>query len=207
MRSIIRNRLVFFIESLNNIKYILFVSFILFLIFFGLGSYGANSTFGSMSLTLSNNTGCTISTYTFTQTVGNSADYQINIGHSVTITFPSGTDASTFTGGTFKGIAISGATVTATQISFSAPAQVKKSIEFSIVLNGITNGESISGNCTVVTANASLGTNTGTYAFITTSCACAPITSLPWSENFDAVSTPSLPNCWTIEDNSAPSDD
>jgi len=31
--------------------------------------------------------------------------------------------------------------------------------------------------------------------------------TVPYKEHFDAVSTPDLPSCWTIEDNSAPSDD
>ena len=35
---------------------------------------------------------------------------------------------------------------------------------------------------------------------------CSSLT-VPWAENFDNVSTPDLPDCWTIEDNSAPNDD
>ncbi len=158
-----------------------------------------DSTFGTTSLSLSDQTGCSTAIYTFTQTLGGNGDFQINVGHNVTIIFPSGTDASTFTGGTFNGGTISGATTTATQITFTAPSQVKKNNTFTIVLNGITNGNNLSDNCTVSTANASSGTNSATYAFTTNACPCSAVSSFPWTENFDGLTTPNFPSCWLME--------
>ncbi len=39
-----------------------------------------------------------------------------------------------------------------------------------------------------------------------TTQSCSNVT-VPWSENFDGVTDPNMPDCWTIEDNSAPDDD
>ncbi len=36
---------------------------------------------------------------------------------------------------------------------------------------------------------------------------CATITAFPWTEDFDGETTPAMPACWAIEDNSAPDDD
>lgn len=47
--------------------------------------------------------------------------------------------------------------------------------------------------------------STGVTGNATTNC--GTISTFPWSQNFDGVTTPTMPNCWTIEDNSAPTDD
>ena len=169
--------------------------------------FSADISFTSPSLSLTDNTGCNATTYTFSQLVPNNNDYKINSGAAVTINFPAGTDASTFTGGTFSGSTITGATANSTQITFSAPTNVGKNTTFEIILNGITNGNSLSDNCTISIVNNSSGLDTGTYSFTTTSCACAAISAFPWSEDFDSETTPNMPTCWVIEDNGAASDD
>ena len=39
----------------------------------------------------------------------------------------------------------------------------------------------------------------GNWATTTFTTACAPITTLPWIENFDALATPAFPPCWSEE--------
>lgn len=165
----------------------------------------ADGNFETTSLVLSDQTGCSQTTYTFSQDVPNNNNLTIDAGNSVVITFPAGTDASSFTGGTFYGTTITGATATATQILFNAPIQVKKNNTFTIVLNGITNAESISANCSVSTGNTSGGINSGTYAFTTNACPCSTITAFPWTEDFEATS--STLSCWTVDDNNTDSDE
>ena len=36
---------------------------------------------------------------------------------------------------------------------------------------------------------------------------CTPITAFPWSEDFESVSTPDIPNCWSIMNNNSDSDE
>ena len=44
----------------------------------------------------------------------------------------------------------------------------------------------------------------GPFEFTT---ACGAISTFPWVEDFDGETTPDMPSCWLIEDNSAPNDD
>ncbi|PLX11336.1 MAG: hypothetical protein C0594_03820 [Marinilabiliales bacterium] len=127
--------------------------------------------FFSNSVTIGSTNGCAVTTYTFTQKTINDASVQAATGKQCTITFPVGTDASTFTNGTFDGNGILGATATGNTIVFSIPSAVAAKHQFDIVLNDITNGDNISGNASVVIVN-DLGTNdyASNYAISTTLC-------------------------------------
>ncbi len=130
-----------------------------------------NSTYNNTSVVLSNSTGCATSTYTFTQRTDNDKKVRHQSGvATATITFPAGTDASTFTSGTCNGSAITIFTATATTFTFTFPAAVGKNRTFTIVLNGITNGDNLNANATISASNTSSGQNTGTYPFTTTAC-------------------------------------
>ncbi len=43
------------------------------------------------------------------------------------------------------------------------------------------------------------GATFGNWATVTFTTACAPIATLPWIENFDSVTTPAFPPCWSEE--------
>jgi hypothetical protein len=146
---------------------------VLFLVL-SLNSFSANCTYTTTGLALSNTTGCAISTYTFTQKTCNNNDFRHNTANSCTITFPAGTNASTFTSITWDGTAVTNVTtVTATTLTFDVPSAIGKNSSFDIVVNGVTNGNNINSNCSVTADNTSSGTNTSDpadYNFTTTVC-------------------------------------
>jgi len=138
----------------------------------------ADCTYLATSVSVSNNTGCLSTTYTFTQTTCNHNDFKHTSGggESCTITFPAGTDASTYTSITWDGTPVLTVTTTsATILTFIIPSAVGKNNSFDIIVNGVTNGASISSNCTVSADNNSGGTNSeSAYNFSTSACLSSP---------------------------------
>ena len=137
-------------------------------------AYSKNYTVPWTSVVLSNPAQSAVSNYTLTAfnpagPVGSAATVTPTCcsyipgtaGDSVIIIFPTGTNASTFTSGTFNGSPISGQVVTATSIRFIAPASVNKGTSFQVVLNGITNPSvtEIYHNLKMTVFNGAGGTN------------------------------------------------
>ncbi len=155
---------------------------ILFFIIFVLGAlnnqlFAANYTFLNQTLTLSNTTGCALSSYSFSQKTDNFNSAKINTGATVTIVFPAGVNISTATmaGSTFRGTAIAtGWTISGQTLTFTTPINVGKNVTFSIVIANITNGNNTSANATVSMPNQSGGTSSGTYVVVSTSCPIIP---------------------------------
>lgn len=107
--------------------------------------------------------GCSGS-YTISLNVASSALNNMASGATVSITFnaATGIDATTCTGGTYNGTAIGSMTLTATTINFSAPVARTSGAAFTIVLNGIIHGPSVSAGTVSVSVTATVGSNTGT---------------------------------------------
>jgi hypothetical protein len=192
---------------INRIKII--ITFLAFLLISTISF--AQTAYVSPSVVLTDNTGCATTTYTFTQTVGSNNADKHNTGDFCTIDFPVGTDASTCTSGNVDADPIVFTTRTATQITFNLPAGIAKNATFLIILNGITNGESISGidNATIFCVNNSDPvTNTATYTITTTICPCidpsglgagsitTTAAAISWTENGSATT-------WDIEYNTS----
>jgi hypothetical protein len=139
--------------------------------------FAVNYTFSNRSLTLSNTTGCAISSYTFSQKTANNNNAKISSGVTVTVVFPAGVNISTATmaGSTFKGTAITaGWTISGQTLTFTSPINVGKDRTFSIVIANVTNGGSTNANATVSMPNQSGGTSSGTYLVTTTACPTIP---------------------------------
>lgn len=143
----------------------------------------ANFTYanGSSSVSIANNTGCAVTTYTFTQKTADNGDAKIAVGANISYTFPAGTNVSTATmaGSSFNGAAITtGWTISGQTISFQAPAAVGKKKTFTVVFANITNGNNISAlNASTSHANTSSGINSysgNSFAITTTACPTVP---------------------------------
>ena len=125
-------------------------------------AFAANFTVTWTSITLSNSCAGTASAYTLAATNTNNANAVMNLGVTVTINFPAGTDATNCTTGTYFGTAIGVIThVSNTQITFASPIAVPVNTAFTVVLNNVTNMAAGTSNLLVMTApNNSAGTNT-----------------------------------------------
>lgn len=127
-----------------------------------------NTNLVGATTTLSSNAAGAPSNYTLKCKIKNKNGANIAVGNTVTYTFPAGTNATTITSATFAGTTVPFGTITstATTISFPAPTTVNKNTNFTTVMNGITNPATIgSYRASVVTANSSGGTNTGSNIF------------------------------------------
>ncbi len=172
--------------------YILFINILLLSV--PLISYSTDFVYDApVNLSISDDNGCNTSTYTFTQKTNNDGNATHTTSNICTITFPTGTDATTFTSGTwYNSTPIVGATTTATTITFTVPEAVPKKKEFIIVLNGITNGDNLSNTCSISCTNSSGGVNTATYNLTTTAC------TGPGSNSASTVTlTPGTQQCGT----------
>lgn len=156
-------------------KKIILITFL----FFSLNVFCADVLFiGSPSVSPTDNTGCAVTSYTFTQTTPNTNAGKINPLVTCTVTFPAGVNLTTATmaGSTFKGSAILlGWVVLGQTITFTTPVGVGKNVSFNIVIANVTNGASTSANASVYCDN-----NGGdrdyftTYAITTTACPVIP---------------------------------
>ena len=161
-------------KTFNLFKSLFFITTV---IGFSITASAANYPFTASSIALTNNTGCSLSNYTFSQTTDNVNGAKITAGATVTIVFPAGVNISTATmaGSTFKGNAISaGWTIVGQTLTFSAPVNVGKAVSFNIKIANITNGPSTSANATVSIINNSGGNDTGSYLITTTACPVIP---------------------------------
>lgn len=132
-----------------------------------------NFSFTAPSLTLCNDLRCAKSGYTLTQTIPANAYAKVPNGKIFTITFPAGTDATSWSSGTYNGTAINMGTATkaATTITFLTPVSVNSGATFNIVLYGIQNGVVSGGNATTSVPNVSGGINSAsTYTYSTVAC-------------------------------------
>src|ERR1035437_9193634 len=116
------------------------------------------------SISLSNPCPSVASTYSLTAAIGGGTR-NIPLGGLVAVTFPAGTNAATYTGGTYYGtvIPIGTTTVTATTIAFPSPVAVPLNTTLTVVLNNITNpvaGTYTNVLSTTATPNGSAGTDT-----------------------------------------------
>ncbi|MGV3631076.1 MAG: T9SS type A sorting domain-containing protein [Bacteroidota bacterium] len=141
--------------------------------------FAANYTWGGMSVTPNDVTGCAVTNYTFTQSTANNNNSKITLGNVITIVFPAGVNLTTATmaGSTFKGTAITaGWNITGQTLTFQAPVGVGKNASFNIVIANITNPNSmVAGTPTVTAVNQSGGTNSGNgYSITTTACPVVP---------------------------------
>jgi len=143
--------------------------------------FATNYTLVGTSFSMSDNTGCALSSYTFNQSTANNNDSKQSATKLVTITFPAGTNCATATlaGSTYKGSAITAfISQTGNVISFNSPAGVNvgKNAAFSIVIANVTNAPSIVAiTCTVVIGNDSGGTNSWTTGYNVTTTACPSV--------------------------------
>ncbi len=161
-------------KTFNLFKSLFFITTV---IGFSITASAANYPFTTTSIALTNNTGCSLSNYTFSQTTDNANGAKITAGVTVTIVFPAGVNISTATiaGSTFKGNAITaGWTIVGQTLTFAAPVNVGKGVSFNIVIANISNGPSTSANATVSIINNSGGNDTGSYLITTTACPVIP---------------------------------
>jgi hypothetical protein len=131
-----------------------------------------NYTLTNTSVAVSVLNGGCLANYTFSQKLPNPVGVSnILVGATVTIVFLNGTDASSFSGGTFNGTAINVLTASNPNqftLSFTAPAAVSGSgTTFTMVINGIGNAPSgNAGNASVTIDNSSGGTDSdNTYSY------------------------------------------
>lgn len=106
----------------------------------------ADETFTSTGVTLGDNTGCAVTTYTLTQYVPNSNNAPINAGETFSITFPAGVDISsaTMAGSSYFGVGISaGWTIVGQTLTFTTPVNVGKKKTLVIVIANVTNGNNM----------------------------------------------------------------
>ena len=144
---------------------------------------GANYTFNNTSISLNDNTGCAISSYTFTMKTADNNNAKINTGVTCTVIFPAGVDISTATMAfsSFNGTAIAaGWTIVGQTITFTTPTNVGKKKTFSIVIANVTNGNNISANGSVSMPNNSGGTSKylaadgNGFQIVTSACPVVP---------------------------------
>ena len=139
-----------------------------------------NYTFGNTSISLNDNTGCAISSYTFTMKTANNNNAKINTGVTCTVVFPAGVNISTATMAfsSFNGTAISaGWTIVGQTITFTTPTNVGKNKTFSVVIANVTNGNNISANGSVSMPNNSGGTSSysgANFQIVTSACPVTP---------------------------------
>jgi len=141
--------------------------------------FATDYIFGTPSVTASDNTGCALANYTFSQKTANNNNSKISIGAAVTVTFPAGMNLTTVTcaGSSFGGVGINCATwsVSGQTITFDAPAAVGKNASFNIVIANVTNGGLNVGSASVSVINNSAGTNSyNLYTMSTTACPVVP---------------------------------
>jgi hypothetical protein len=85
-----------------------------------------------------------------------------------------------------------------------------------LVITGTTTAPTVSASLTGLTASSSYsvyfrtncysGFNSSWTSAVTFATLCNPISTFPYSENFDGVTTPALPNCWSVLDVNADGD-
>jgi len=156
-----------------------------------------NGTYGSTTLALTSNVGCVATTYTFTQKIPNTAGCNQTLTNTCTVTFPAGTDATTCTGGTYAGVAIGAMTKTATSISFTCTKAVAANKSFTVILDGITNGNNLNTTCTLSCSNYSCGTNSyAAYPITTTACPCIPPTTQATTFSSSAITSTTMTISW-----------
>ncbi|HEY3319617.1 MAG TPA: PKD domain-containing protein [Planctomycetota bacterium] len=111
------------------------------LCFSGSDLLAANGRLIAPSTSVSPNIAGAAATYSLRCKIKGGTAFGIDLGATVTYTFPAGTDASTITGVTFNGHAVSLAdvTATATSISFPSPVALAKKSIMTAVLSGIRN--------------------------------------------------------------------
>ncbi len=163
-----------------------FIILAFFTLFFT-DTFATNRTITWTSIALSNYCPATTSSYTLIATNTNNANDNIPVNGIVTITFPAGTDATSYTGGTFyngTAIPIGTTTITATSISFPAPIAIPRNVALNVILNNITNPAAATyNNLTMTVPNAGAAPNTSTFSG-------SSYTIIPLTITTNPVSTP-----------------